>query len=600
MSDIKSFGRKSKETASPLLPGAPPQSTASSKCKFSARYPWAKTILCVVLAATVLLKWTDAFTACHEYLAPPSVDEVCSQAQEIVPEQNGAIWKNLTDVFGAEAFRLELAESLGGAVRIPTESFDDMGPIGEDPRWNTFGPLHDYLYSRFPLVHSSLKLRKINTYGLLYEWAGSDRSLDPFLLTAHQDVVPVEPKTAGDWAYPPFSGHYDGERVWGRGASDDKSGLIGLMTTMEYLLQNNFSPSRTLVLAIGFDEEISGPRGAQSLADAMRETYGEKGFAMILDEGAGYGDLYGQAIASPGIAEKGYVDVRVEVNTPGGHSSIPPPHTSIGMLSEMLVHLEKNPFEAQLARGSPMYKNVQCIARWSPGLDPDLRKQILRSENSDRALHAAEKVLFNNYLFKNMVGTTQAIDLIHGGVKVNALPEQVYAIVNHRISTESSVAVTQAHDRDLLYDFAQQFNLSYVAFGEQLTDDNLPTFGTLVVQNNHGDGLEPAPTTPTDADALPYRVLSGSIKAAYNSHRNIEGDDNVIVSPGIMSGNSDTRYYWDLSDHIFRYRHTALAVGGSLLKGVHTVNESLEMDNYVEMVRFMVAVVLNADETALS
>jgi Gly-Xaa carboxypeptidase len=32
-------------------------------------------------------------------------------------------------------------------------------------------------------------------------------------------------------------------------------------------------------------------------------------------------------IAIPGIAEKGYVDVRVSVSTPGGHSSVPPPHT---------------------------------------------------------------------------------------------------------------------------------------------------------------------------------------------------------------------------------------------------------------------------------
>src|SRR5579863_9678032 len=32
-------------------------------------------------------------------------------------------------------------------------------------------------------------------------------------------------------------------------------------------------------------------------------------------------------IAIPAIAEKGYMDVRVSVSTPGGHSSVPPPHT---------------------------------------------------------------------------------------------------------------------------------------------------------------------------------------------------------------------------------------------------------------------------------
>jgi len=44
---------------------------------------------------------------------------------------------------------------------------------------------------------------------------------------------------------------------------------------------------------------------------------------------AGLTQQYGSIIAAPGIAEKGYIDVLVEVTTPGGHSSIPPAHTVI-------------------------------------------------------------------------------------------------------------------------------------------------------------------------------------------------------------------------------------------------------------------------------
>ena len=39
-----------------------------------------------------------------------------------------------------------------GAVRIPTESFDDMGPVGEDSRWDVFKEFHKYLVESFPLV----------------------------------------------------------------------------------------------------------------------------------------------------------------------------------------------------------------------------------------------------------------------------------------------------------------------------------------------------------------------------------------------------------------------------------------------------------------
>jgi len=41
----------------------------------------------------------------------------------------------------------------------------------------------------------------------------------------------------------------------------------------------------------------------------------------------GFGEVYGTTIAIPAIAEKGYMDLLVEVSSPGGHSSVPPKHT---------------------------------------------------------------------------------------------------------------------------------------------------------------------------------------------------------------------------------------------------------------------------------
>ncbi len=70
---------------------------------------------------------------------------------------------------------------------------------------------------------------KVNAWALAYELKGSDSSKKPLFLTGHQDVVPVEPSTVGAWTHPPFSGHYDGEYIWGRGSGDDKSGVIGIL-----------------------------------------------------------------------------------------------------------------------------------------------------------------------------------------------------------------------------------------------------------------------------------------------------------------------------------------------------------------------------------
>ncbi|ETW78967.1 Metallo peptidase M20 [Heterobasidion irregulare TC 32-1] len=472
-----------------------------------------------------------------------------------------------------------------------------MEPVGVDPRWDAFGPFHDYLAKAYPLIHSKLEITKVNTYGLIYVWKGSDESLKPLLLAAHQDVVPVDPRTVDEWEHPPYSGHFDGESVWGRGSSDDKSGLIGVMSTIESLLEKDFHPTRGIVLSFGFDEETSGLHGASKLAEYLLSTYGENSFALLVDEGGSFSEQHGSIIATPGIAEKGYIDTRIEVASPGGHSSIPPSHTSIGILSALLVELEAHPFEVHLSRGTPVYATVQCLAAHAKNLPQKLRASIKASAKSDKALKKAEKELFVDPAFKALVGTTQAIDLIQGGVKTNALPEQAWAVVNHRLATESSVAETKHRDTEALKVLAQQFNLSYTAFGAAISAKDAPAYGSLTLTDAWGTALEPAPITPTDSDAVPYRILSGTIRATYDSHRDLVGGDNIFVSPGIMSGNTDTRYYWKLTSHIFRYNHHNSGNGSALANGVHTVNEHIRIVDFVEIIRYFTTLILNVDES---
>jgi len=97
---------------------------------------------------------------------------------------------------------------------------------------------------------------------------------------------------------------------------------------------------------------------------------------------------------------------------------------------------------------------------------------------------------------------------------------------------------TQQRDTDLLRDLAHRFNLTFTAFGTPVSPASNPAFGTLTLDNPFGHALEPAPIAPTDEDAAPYRVLSGTIKATYDAHRSLNGGDNIIVAPGIMSGNT--------------------------------------------------------------
>ena len=103
----------------------------------------------------------------------------------------------------------------------------------------------------------------------------------PLLLLAHLDVVPVE--EGGEWPYEPFGGELAEGFVWGRGAMDDKGSALAILEALEHLLGEGFVPRRDLWVALGFDEEVGGERGAAAVA----RLFVERGVrpALVLDEG---------------------------------------------------------------------------------------------------------------------------------------------------------------------------------------------------------------------------------------------------------------------------------------------------------------------------
>jgi len=195
-----------------------------------------------------------------------------------------------------------------------------------------------------------------------------------------------------------------------------------------------------------------------------------------------------------------------------------------------------------------------------------------------------------------MAGTTQAIDIIGGGFKTNALPENVFLVMNHRIDVMSSVVAVQEHVTELVGPIAHGFNLSVDAFGEQFGSiEKGAAFGHLQLSDAWGTGLNPAPVTPTVGSG-PYELLSGTIIGALGSSNRTGYTDKVFVSPGMSTGNTDTRHYWNLTKHIFRYSHMN---AGDSYNGAHTVNEASRGENFIEVIRFFTRLILNADESTL-
>ena len=47
---------------------------------------------------------------------------------------------------------------------------------------------------------------------------------------------------------------------------DDKSGVIGILEAVTFLMESGFEPSRSIYLSFGHDEEIGGVNGAAEVA----------------------------------------------------------------------------------------------------------------------------------------------------------------------------------------------------------------------------------------------------------------------------------------------------------------------------------------------
>ncbi|KAK4097661.1 carboxypeptidase S [Parathielavia hyrcaniae] len=524
----------------------------------------------------------------------------CAQPPPLLPSKDANLDRAYERI-ASSGFRNATIRRLSGAVQVKTESFDDLGPIGEDPRWDVFYDFHRFLEQTFPLIHSKLQVEKVNTHGLLYTWTGSEGSLKPTLLMAHQDTVPVPPETVGSWTYPPWSGEYDGTHIWGRGASDCKNQLIATMETLELLLDAGFQPRRTILLSFGFDEECSGTQGASQLSTFIQDRYGKGGIAVIVDEGSGFERAWGTLFAKPGTAEKGYTDISITVRMPGGHSSVPSDHTSIGILSELITKIESEQYRARLVDSNPYYTQLQCGAAYSPEF-PDQLKLLLRHRRASSSPHDLCKAKPDRLALeaakqgpeiKYLMQTSQAVDVVSGGLKVNALPECAATVVNHRINVGETTQVVKDRLAALAADTARKHNLTLHAFDN---DDKEPGPSSITLAASAHE-LEVAPVTPADGSAdrnSPFAVLAGTTRALY-------GDDDVVVTPGIMTGNTDTRYYWALTRHIFRFAPGYDPEDGPGLGGnnIHTVDERVSVLGHVNSVRWFVVFVRNMDEAEL-
>ncbi|RCK59442.1 Carboxypeptidase S [Candida viswanathii] len=399
------------------------------------------------------------------------------------------------------------------------------------------------------------------------------------MLAAHQDVVPVPLETVDQWTHPPFSGDFDGEFMYGRGVSDCKNLLIALLSTVELLLkEGDFKPQRTIVLAFGYDEEALG-QGAKHILEHLLDKYGPDSFLQIIDEGdEGYEEIEGVKFILPATGEKGHLNSVIELYTPGGHLSVPPKHTSIGIVAQLITRIEDNDFVPVLSNANPVLGQLYCLAEHSPRLDKELRSSILKSQLDAGANERVVEYLTRNKQTQFLIQSSQAVDIVQGGVKSNALPEHVSVLVNTRIAVEESVAsVVEKFKRDV-WDIAGKFDLGFVLDGQEvipIKDKPNGYFNYSLVEQ-----LEPAPVSPTNGES--WEVFGGSLRYLFEELVFPETNDTFVVAPFLSTGNTDTKSYWDLTRNIYRYQPSI----GAADSHIHSIDEKLWFEGHLHIIGY--------------
>jgi Gly-Xaa carboxypeptidase len=98
----------------------------------------------VLLLAILTLFWTRSLN--HDFVRDfrphhrPHAAASCKQPDPLFPPKDAGSLDELWAFLDTEEFKNASILRHSGAVQIPTQSFDDLGPVGEDPRWEAMYP----------------------------------------------------------------------------------------------------------------------------------------------------------------------------------------------------------------------------------------------------------------------------------------------------------------------------------------------------------------------------------------------------------------------------------------------------------------------------
>lgn len=441
-------------------------------------------------------------------------------------------------------------------LRIPTVSRDDPALVDREPfeRWV---PTLRRLY---PLTFETCELTMIDEFGILLRWPGADAALDPIVMMAHHDVVPVEGQK---WERDPFGAEIAVGEIWARGSLDTKCIVGAFFEATEHLIASGYVPPRDVWYFSSNGEEVSGPAARDAVAWLR-----ERGIHpyLVLDEG---GAVAGDTplgvkvpVAMVGVSEKGHVDLTVTARADGGHASTPTSIDAPRLLARVCERIAANP-------GMPCFTEA---------LDATLAELASRSSLLYRLVFsnlwltrsAVAKIMAGNGETAAMLRSTYALTQLEGSPAHNVLPPVARANFNVRVAPFETVADAVERARALA---AEECAASGVS-----PDHVTVEIATAVPYT------EPAPVSPFENDAA-FDYLHRCVTGVYPE---------AGFAPYVQNSCTDSREFNAICDRVYRF--CGFEYSGEARSLIHAENERIGVDVYKRGIEFYVAFLKNLGE----
>ena len=406
----------------------------------------------------------------------------------------------------------------------------------DSTNWAEFDNFLPTLKAQYPQVFAAVDCEAVNQYGILLKWKGKDSSLQPVILMAHHDVVPVEGQ---DWKYPPFAAEIHDGNIYARGTVDTKCILGAVLEAMESLIAEGFVPERDIYFSTSNCEETSG-----DTTPKMVEWFREKGIRpwFVLDEGGAILESMPMGIKNPfamiGVSEKGLANVYVTVTSKAGHASTPSKNDASVKLVEALHKIQQNPFPATLTPA--LQEMLKCFSDYVSG--------GMKFVFTHLGLFGpvVKKVMEGNAETGAMVRTTAALTQLSGSDAINVLPEKASAGFSVRIAPQDSVASVIAHLQKVV--------------GPD-------------VEIGYDDAQEPSPIS--DHNTKSYAYIKDCVAKVYPG---------VAAAPYVMNAATDSRHFAAICDEVYRF--AGFVFSDEQRASIHSANEYMPVDSYLKGVDF--------------